>query len=85
MLYTSQQVQDILSFTLAGVSKHLTPTRAIVNGPATIVFFADGSKQICKLQDGDEFNLEHGILMCIAKQLYKDGNDVLRELIKTVE
>ena len=42
----------------------------IFNDPATIVFWADGTKTVVKCQEGDEFDPEKGLTMAIAKKVY---------------
>lgn len=39
----------------------------IFNPPATIVLWDDGSKTVVKCMEGDEFNPEVGLAMCLAK------------------
>ena len=56
--------------------------KVIFNDPATIVIWADGSKTVVKAQPGDTYNPEVGIVMCIAKKVYGNGNkfnDIIRE------
>ena len=45
------------------------------NGPATIVFWEDGTKTVVKCQEGDTFDSEKGLAMAIAKKALgnKDG------------
>lgn len=40
----------------------------IFNDPATIVFWADGTKTVVKCQDGDIFDPEKGLAMAISKK-----------------
>lgn len=40
----------------------------IFNPPATIVFWADGTKTVVQSQDGDEFDPEKGLAMAISKK-----------------
>ena len=42
----------------------------IFNDPATIVFWADGTKTVVKCQEGDIFDPEKGLTMAIAKKVY---------------
>lgn len=42
----------------------------IFNEPATIVFWADGTKTVVKCQEGDMFDPEKGLAMAIAKKVY---------------
>lgn len=45
----------------------------IFNDPATIVFWADGSKTVVKCQKGETFDPEKGLAMAISKKVL--GND----------
>ena len=52
------------------------------NGPATIVFWADGTKTIVKCQDGDDYSEEVGLAMCIAKKVFGNTskyNDIFKK------
>lgn len=56
----------------------------IFNAPATIVFWADGTKTIVKCQSGDTFNPELGLAMAIAKKSYGNKgnyNDVFKKWV----
>lgn len=44
--------------------------RVIFNEPATIVFWADGSKTVVKCQPGDVYSEETGLALCIAKKYF---------------
>lgn len=70
---------------LAEPAAPAVPTRAIFNGPATILLWPDGTKTVVKCQDGEPFDAEKGVAMTILKKLYGGGkyNDVLRDLIKS--
>ena len=50
--------------------KPLAPTNVIFNGPATIVFWNDGTKTIVKCSDGDEYDPEKGLAMAYSKKLF---------------
>ena len=52
------------------------------NGPATIVFWADGAKTVVKCQDGDDYSEEVGLAMCIVKKVFGNTskyNDVFKK------
>lgn len=58
----------------------------IFNNPATIVLWADGTKTVVKCQKEDDYYMEIGLAMCIAKKaLGNQGNfnDVFRRWIPT--
>lgn len=61
-----------------------TPDRAVFNGPATILFWPDGTKTVVKCQDGDPYDKEKGVAMAMLKKYLGGGryNDVLRRMIK---
>lgn len=56
-----------------GSKNSITPTKIIFNGPATIVFWDDGTKTVVKCMDCDEFDCEKGIALCYMKKML--GND----------
>ena len=52
------------------------------NGPATIVFWEDGTKTIVKCQDGDDYSKEVGLAMCIVKKVFGNTskyNDIFKK------
>ena len=52
------------------------------NGPATIVFWADGTKTVVKCQDGDDYSKEVGLAMCIVKKAFGNMskyNDIFKK------
>lgn len=50
------------------VSVSTSIMRVIFNKPATIVFWADGTKTVVKCQGKDKFDKEKGLALCIAKK-----------------
>lgn len=58
--------------------------QVIVNGTTTILKFNDKSKYISKLCDGDTFDIEKGILMCIAKKSGYTSKDIQRLIEKAI-
>lgn len=65
-------VADMLSSAIAPKNElyadGATINDVIFNAPATIVKWSDGSKTIVKCQEGDSYNPELGLAMCIAKK-----------------
>lgn len=52
------------------------------NGPATIVFWEDGTKTIVKCQYGDDYSEEVGLAMCIVKKAFGNTskyNDIFKK------
>lgn len=66
------------------VLKTLVPTikNVIFNDPATIVFWADGTKTVVKAQDGDIFDPEKGLTMAITKKALGNKGNYCNELKK---
>lgn len=54
----------------------------IFNDPATIVFWADGTKTVVKCQDGDIFDPEKGLAMAISKKALGNKGNYCNELKK---
>jgi len=44
--------------------------KVIFNNPVTVVIWADGTKTVVKCQEGDTYNEELGLAMCIAKKFF---------------
>lgn len=64
------------------ITNRLAVDRVIYDGPATIVFWKDGTKTVVKCHGDDVFSERVGLLMCIAKRAYGGNgafNDVLAE------
>lgn len=57
----------------------------IFNDPATIVFWADGTKTVVKCQEGDEFDPEKGLTMAIVKKVYGNKGSYCNVIKKWVE
>lgn len=58
--------------------------RVIFSNPATIVFWADGTKTVVKCQEGDEYSKETGLAMAIAKKVFGNKgnfNEVFKKFI----
>lgn len=58
--------------------------RVIFNDPATVVFWKDGTKTVSKCSEGDTFNKEHGLAMCIIRYVTANRryNDVFEKYCK---
>lgn len=66
----------------AYVDKSKPYTNVKFNGPATIVFWADGTKTVVKCQDGDDYSEEVGLAMCIVKKVFGNKskyNDIFKK------
>ena len=51
----------------------------IVNGPATVVMWDDGTKTVSKLRDGDEWDPLFGIIACIVRKLTRNRGHAVSE------
>lgn len=61
--------------------------RVIFNGPATIIFWNDGSKTVVKCGPDDTFDKEKGLAMAIAKKFLgnrSNYNNVFKKYLKEV-
>lgn len=59
--------------------------KVTVNGPATIVFWKDGTKTVVKCQNGDKFDLEKGMAMAFAKKARGNSSkyyDVFKDIVE---
>jgi hypothetical protein len=56
--------------------------KVIFNGPATIVFWKDGTKTVVKCQKGDIFDEEKGLAMAICKKVFGNGSGYYEEFKK---
>lgn len=50
--------------------------KVIINRPATIVIWKDGSKTVCKCSEGDTFDPQVGIAMCFMKKMFGNPSQV---------
>ena len=48
--------------------KSVKPTKILIQGTATIIWWSDGTKTIVKCQKGDKMDPEKGIAMCVMKK-----------------
>ena len=55
-----------------------TAKRIIYNAPATIVFWADGTKTVVKVMDGDTFDEYSGFAAALCKKIYGNNSKVKR-------
>lgn len=56
--------------------------KVIFNEPATIVFWADGTKTVVKCSKDDEFDPEKGLAMAIAKKFFGNENGYSKNIKK---
>lgn len=54
--------------------------KVIYNAPATIAFWSDGTKTVCKCDSRDEYDPEKGLLLCQMKKMY--GGELIHKLLE---
>ena len=74
-IVTGHEVPDI-PVKSSGVIK-----KVIYNPPATIIFWADGTKTVVKCMEGDEFDPEKGLVIGIAQKFVPKNWDLPEEEI----
>jgi hypothetical protein len=65
-------------------AKRFEIVKVIFSDPATIVFWADGTKTVVKCQEGDAYSKETGLAMAIAKKVFgnkSNFNEVFKKFI----
>jgi hypothetical protein len=67
-------------FALAIVNHFQLPCEMFVNNNTTVCKFADGKVITSKPRDGEPFDLEMGVAMCIVKKLYGGRGKWLKAL-----
>lgn len=56
--------------------------KIIFNHPATIVFWADGTKTVVKMGRGERFDMYHGFTAAVAKKVYGNNTRVKKTVHK---
>lgn len=59
--------------------------KVIFNGPATIVYWKDGTKTVVKCQNGDNFDPEKGFAMAFLKKCWGNKGNFNDKLIKIMK
>lgn len=62
----------------------LTPKKVIFNGPATIVFWRDGTKTVVKCSENDKANPYNGFCAALAKKIF-ENNSKIQKIVKNAE
>lgn len=61
--------------------------KVIFNDPATIVIWDDGTKTVVKCQEGDVFDKEKGLAMCICKHVFgnkSNFNNIIKKYTEDI-
>lgn len=77
---TSEAYKQIISTSHLGREREIK--KVIFNEPATIVFWADGTKTVVKCSKDDEFDPEKGLAMAIAKKFFGNENGYSKNIKK---
>lgn len=56
------------------------PKKIIFNGPATIVFWYDGTKTVVKQSENDIYDYEKGFAMCVMKKVFGENYAKARKM-----
>lgn len=65
---------------------HVLEVKKIIkNGPATIVFWTDGTKTIVKLQDGDQDGIYAAFTAALAKKVFGSTSKVRKIMKKALK
>ena len=55
--------------------------KVIINDPATIVLWKDGTKTVVKCMEGDTFDPEKGVAMALVKKMFEDSSSRMHKWI----
>ena len=77
------RTEECLNMNYKGTQSLPKIENVIFNGPATIVFWADGTKTVVKCQEGDAFDPNTGLAHAISKKAL--GNSYKKEFKKWTE
>lgn len=64
-----------------GISEFYEPEKILVSGPATIVFWKDGTKTIVKLSEGDHYDEYTAYCIALTKKLC-GSNSKIKSILK---
>lgn len=85
---TLEVYDDIFANTSHGVMTNAVANygvkKVIINPPATIVLWEDGTKTVCKCAEGDTFDAEKGIAMCFMKKMFGNPSQVRKFMKKWI-
>lgn len=66
-----------------GIPDAYSADRIVKNGPATIVFWKDGTKTVVKHSDNDPNDLYYAFCAALAKKVYGNNSRIKKILSKT--
>lgn len=82
--YISKLAENRLNFVNFDIL-YMKPKKIILNGPATIIIWVDGTKTVVKCDKDDTYDPEKGIALCFMKKAMNNKsnyNNVFKEWIK---
>ena len=66
-------------------NEFLPPLRIIHHGPATVVFWKDGTKTVVKLMEGDVYDEYNAFCAAFVKKVYGSTNAVKKAIEAATE
>lgn len=66
-------------------NEFLPPLRIIHHGPATVVFWKDGTKTVVKLMEGDVYDEYNAFCAAFVKKVYRSTNAVKKAIEAATE
>lgn len=87
-IVTKEIVKTLFGDNKDNNSEELDLEDIIINPPATIVKWDDGTKTVVKCQNGDVYDAEKGIALCFMKKMFDNKssyNEVIKEAIAVNE
>lgn len=66
-------------------NEYLPPLRIIHHGPATVVFWKDGTKTVVKLMEGDVYDEYNAFCAAFVKKVYGSTNAVKKAIEAATE
>lgn len=73
-------VQDLKTEINSMYGRGMHIKKVVFNGPATIVFWTDGTKTIVKCAEGDKYDRKVALLYAIAKKKFGNNSRVHKEI-----
>lgn len=84
IIYTKHPIPITSSRMMTTADASLKIKNVIFNGPATIVYWSDGSKTVVKCQPGEVLDYEKGLAMAISKKMLGNCGSYYDEFKKWV-
>lgn len=72
-ILTEEDANKLLEKCYERKAKEMKIKRVIFDGPATVVFWTDGSKTVVKCTDNDSYSYEVGVAMATLKKIFGES------------